>query len=368
MKVALFTKKFTTRTGNERVATQIATRLTRAGHDVKVYCQKFDATVEGLIADSNLIRLRGLSFDPTLSMWTFSKQAKRAVVELGNSSSGHLILGFNHTVIHDVYRLGGGTHKGFMESTQFGGRSGGPIVNRMAQNLEIQRLTDPRCEAYIVPSQKVREELIHYYKVDEAKIHTIYNGVDLENFRPEPNDEKNRQIRSQWGIDSSDKVAIFIGQDLRIKGFEQAVAATQKVGCRLVYVGKAHRPSQLAPHVVWAGEHRDVADYLRACDALILPSFYESFSNVTLEALACGLAPIITKQVGASELLVKSALETLVTESPHNIDHLAASLDYAFSNQDSLAAECRAIAEQYSVEKFYGRFEEVLSRVYERNH
>lgn len=368
MKVALFTKKFTTRTGNERVATQVAKNLHEHGHDVRVYCQKSDSTAEELIPESRIFRLRGLSFDPTISMWTFAKKAKETVQSFDNENHEYLTLGFNHTVTQDVYRLGGGTHRGFMDSTEFGGRSGGPVVNRMAQNLENQRFRDSRCAAYIVPSQKIRQELKRYYDIDEARVHTIYNGVNLEKFHPCVDQQKTTKLHEAWRIKSTEKIAIFIGQDLRIKGFEQAVSATKKVGCRLVYIGKARRPSKLESHVIWAGERTDVADCIRACDALILPSYYESFSNVTLEALACGVPVVITKQVGASELLSEDVFNKLIAESPADLDGLVLGLDTAFSNGDELSNECRAIAEKYGVEKFYQRFEKVLSNVYERNH
>jgi len=368
MKFALFTKKFTTRTGNERVATQVATKLNEHGHDVTVYCQKSDTSVEGLFPESRIVTLRGLSFDPTLSMWTFAKQAKKIVSSLESDRNECLVLGFNHTVIHDVYRLGGGTHRGFIEKTKLGGRSGGPVVNRMAQGLERQRFQDPRCKAFIVPSQKIREELKRYYDIDESKIHTIYNGVNLQRFYPSPNQKKTSELRAEWGISASDKTAIFIGQDLRIKGFEHAVAITKKVGCRLVYVGKANRPSVIESHIVWAGERSDVADCIRACDALILPSYYESFSNVTLEALACGVPVVTTAQVGASELLLGSSLEKLIAEAPVDFEGLTAGLDNALSNRAELAPQCRAIAEQNSIENFYHRFEEVLTNVHQRSH
>ena len=368
MKFALFTKKFTTRTGNERVATQVATKLSEHGHDVTVYCQKFDTSIEGIFPESRIIPLRGLSFDPTLSMWTFAKQAKKMVDSLDSGTTDYLALGFNHTLVHDVYRLGGGTHRGFMEDTKHGGRSGGPVVNRMAQSLEIQRFQNPRCKAYIVPSQKVRRELRQYYDIDEAKIHTIYNGVNLQKFSPTPKQEKTAELKAEWGISSADKTAIFIGQDLRIKGFKHAVSVTKKMGCRLVYVGKVSRPSTIESHLVWAGERSDVADCIRACDVLILPSYYESFSNVTLEALACGVPVVTTKQVGASELLVAGRLENLVAESPRDFDGLKSGLDTALSNRAELTPQCRAIAEQNSVENFYQRFEEILTNVYPRSH
>jgi len=363
MKVAVFTKKFTTRTGNERVATQVIHHLHEQGHEVEVYCQKKHDSAQGLINSKRIHKLIGVSFDPSLSMWSFAKRANKVASQLRKKSPDTIIFGFNHSFQHDVYRLGGGTHKGFILRTEEGGRSGGPVVNRMAQKMETKRFSDEQCQRFIVPSHRVGDELKEHYGIGQDKITTVFNGVDLERFHPLRKAHERIEARNRWGLSENDKVAIFVGQDLVIKGFHHAVRAAEKAGCRLVYVGKAKRPDDLSNTVIWDGERDDVDVCLRAADALILPSYYESFSNVTLEAYASGLPVVTTQYVGATELLADSKLNDLVVEEPEDVTGLCAGLIRVFDQEEDYASFAREIAERHSIEDFGRHIESVLESI-----
>ena len=363
MKIAIFTKKLTTRTGNERVACQVASHLHKAGHEVTLYCQKRHFSAEGIIPAGQVNKLLGLSFDPSLSMWSFGNKAKSISKTLARKSPETIIFGFNHSFHHDIYRLGGGTHKGFMKRTEEGGRSGGPVVNRMAQKMETKRFEDTRCQQFIVPSHQVGQELREHYAIPRDKITTVHNGVDLEKFHPLKKPRERIETRKAWGLSETEKVALFVGQDLDIKGFRYAVRAAEKAGCRLVYVGKAKPPSDLSETVIWDGERDDVEICFRAADALILPSHYESFSNVTLEAFASGLPVVTTQYVGATELLADSKLNDLVVEEPRDVTGLCAGLVRAFDSEENYASFARDIAEKHSIADFGQRIEDVVKKV-----
>ena len=76
------------------------------------------------------------------------------------------------------------------------------------------------------------------------------------------------------------------GRDKRQKRFEHYAAR----------LGIAHR-------VVFAGRRDDVRGYYGAADALVLPTLYDPFPNVILEAMACGLPVITSRKCGAAELI-----------------------------------------------------------------
>jgi UDP-glucose:(heptosyl)LPS alpha-1,3-glucosyltransferase len=363
MKVVIITKKFTTRTGNERVATQVAHHLHRQGYQVEVYCQKKHESAEDIIPAKQVHKLMGLSFDPSLSMWSFAKKSQSLAKSLKKKAPETIVFGFNHSFVHDVYRLGGGTHRGFMLRTEQGGRSGGPLVNRVAQKFETKRFSDPRCQQFIVPSHQVGKELQKHYGISRTKITTVYNGVDLEKYHPLRREHERVDARKRWGLSPTDKVALFVGQDLEIKGFRYAVRAADRAGCRLVYVGKAKRPDDLSKNVIWDGERDDVEVCYRAANALILPSHYESFSNVTLEAFASGLPVVTTQHVGATELLADSKLNDLVVEDPQDVTGLCAGLVRAVDSEEAYAHFAREIAENHGIDNFGDRIEDVLKKV-----
>jgi D-inositol-3-phosphate glycosyltransferase len=72
--------------------------------------------------------------------------------------------------------------------------------------------------------------------------------------------------------------------------------------------------------VTFAGrvEQETLPQYYSAADVLAVPSYYESFGLVALEALACG-TPVVTTPVGAMEKIVKDGVNGYVATDPDPI-------------------------------------------------
>ncbi|MFL6260993.1 MAG: glycosyltransferase family 4 protein [Thermoanaerobaculia bacterium] len=92
-----------------------------------------------------------------------------------------------------------------------------------------------------------------------------------------------------------------------------------------------------------------VADIMRRHDALIVPSRYENFCNVALEALACGL-PVIGVAMGGIRDMVTHGTNGLLFE-PRSATALAAAITWALDHQEQLALmrpAARRVAKRYS--------------------
>ncbi len=162
-----------------------------------------------------------------------------------------------------------------------------------------------------------RAHLAWYCGADVARVRIIPCGVDLELFRP----ADAPAARARLGLDA-ERVLLFVGRLLPIKGLEtllHAVAAAKRNGLgrtdvRLVVVGgdkEEHwdgdlaRFRQLADALGVGGcvdfrgpQPQDaLPDYYAAADLCLMPSLYESFGMVALEAMACGV-PVIGSRVG----------------------------------------------------------------------
>lgn len=360
--VALLIRKWSTRGGNELVATQVAQCLHDKGHDVRVFCQRVDDSAQVCLPTDRIVRLAGVSFDPTLAMLSFAARTRTLMRRLRTRGEIDVVLGFNHSVEHDVYRLGAGTHAEFMARTQDGlGRSGGPVLNRVALSLERVRFKPENFRRLIAPSEMVRDEIIRHYRVEASKIDVVYNGTALDRFTPLGADRERGGIRAEWGVDADEPIAIFAGQDLVRKGFNDAVEATRKANCKLVYIGKARRPASLPEHVVWGGERGDVPACFRAADAFVLPTHYEPFGNVILEAYACGLPVISTRRAGGSELARGSELDSLIVDAPTDHEGMARALIRVFADQPRWREMARTAAAGYDLSAFGDRIEAVLA-------
>jgi len=131
-------------------------------------------------------------------------------------------------------------------------------------------------------------------------------------------------MRPKYGLPQERRRLMYSGRFLKIKRPQTAVEAFVKVAAQipnwdLLLVGDGEMrpamerliPSELKHRVIWTGhmsDPADVATLYRACDVLILPSWYEAWALVVNEATAAGLAVVCSDVVGASAELVKDGI------------------------------------------------------------
>ena len=139
-----------------------------------------------------------------------------------------------------------------------------------------------------------------------AKVTRLPNGVDLSRFHPEPS-------RLSRPLDPADVRLVFIGHEFGRKGLRHVLDALPRLppGVRLTVVGAgdlawAQRRAEalgVAARVDILGGRSDVADILRRSDLLVLPSAYEAWPLVALEAMATGV-PVLLGDFPAAEEIV----------------------------------------------------------------
>ena len=169
-----------------------------------------------------------------------------------------------------------------------------------------------------------RAHLAWYCGADVARVRVIPCGVDLELFRP----GDAGRARARLGL-AGDRILLFVGRLAPIKGLEtllRALAAMKADGAarmdlRLVVVGgdkedrwdgEGARLRQMARDIgVGASvdfrgpQPQDVLpDYYAAADLCLMPSLYESFGMVALEAMACGV-PVVGSRVGGLAVTIQ---------------------------------------------------------------
>jgi UDP-glucose:(heptosyl)LPS alpha-1,3-glucosyltransferase len=231
-----------------------------------------------------------------------------------------VVIGFNHSVVQDVYRLGGGTHAEFMRLTErLPSARGGPVLDRAALALERKRFAPGRFLRLIAPSRRVKDELIRHYGIDDQRIDVVWNGIDRARFRALQDPDERSRVRASWGASEDEPLLLFVGQDPERKGFAAAREVARALGVRLVYVGPARIAAENG--VLAAGVRADIEACYRAADALIAPSTYDPFGGAVLEAIACGLPAVATDRIGSTERFMGTALEELFVQDPG--DHSA---------------------------------------------
>ncbi len=177
-----------------------------------------------------------------------------------------------------------------------------------------------------------RAALAWHVQADPGRVRVIPCGVDVDLFRP----REGEAARARLGI-AAERVLLFVGRLTPIKGLEtlfRALAVLKRDGLaatrvRLLVVGGAKgdptdtaRLRRLATELgvaAWVDfrgpQPQDVLpDYYAAADVCVMPSRYETFGMVALEAMACGI-PVIASRAGSLAVTVQDgATGLLVTE------------------------------------------------------
>lgn len=162
-----------------------------------------------------------------------------------------------------------------------------------------------RAQATMVPTLQLKRELdAHGYR----GVRVVARGVDAALFDPR---RRSEHLRSRWGASEGDLVALHVGRLAPEKNLRLAMRAAQAMAAanprlRMVWVGdgpeRAAMQRSLPEHVfagMRAGE--DLAAHYASADIFLFPSTTETFGNVTLEAMASGLAIIAYDYAAAAE-------------------------------------------------------------------
>ena len=178
-----------------------------------------------------------------------------------------------------------------------------------------------RSDALIAVSKYTVNELTDLYGIDKNKIHVIYNGVDIERFKPRPNRD---ELRQEFGLEKDKKIVLFVGRLYHRKGLETLLRSVPPVlkefsNVKFVISGTGFKQKEeslrnlahelnIEDHVKFLGYVPDdkLPLLYSTSDIFVLPAIYENFPFAILEAQATGLPVISTKVGGIPEFLVDS--------------------------------------------------------------
>jgi len=361
LRIALLSRRFdSSGGGTERDLIVTAEQLARAGHHVTVYAA--EKRGGGERHEVRLVRTPPLG--RAFRLWRFAHLAPA----IARADGADLIVSFARAIGADVIRSGGGAHVSYLEAARKWQSSSAAIAMRLSPYHRVQMAIERRAFAssrlrlVIAVSEVVRRDLIERFKLPPTKVATLYNGVDLERFRPPASEDTKRGIRHEFDIPDSVPLVMFVGNGFARKGLPFMLEAWPRLesSAHLLVVGNDNaradyerrvRALGLDRRVHFAGARNDVAGLFHAADVLALPSIFEPFGNVVLEAMASRLKVVTSAQAGVSEVLPPE-LARFTIRNPCDSIEIASRLDEIIDAPADLGRQARAAAGSYSWDRY----------------
>ncbi len=250
--------------------------------------------------------------------------------------------------------------------------------NERESNLRIssEGTIAAECDSIVAFTKEEKNNLCAYYGTLPGKITIIPCGVDSELFQPVTSSQLNLGL----GLSDDDKVLLFVGRKVPIKGVDTLLQAVAQLADRyplkciivgdeeenipgVVKVQKYSDELRLAANIFNVGgiDHNDLPLYYSAADAVVVPSLHESFGLVVLEALACG-TPVIGSAVGIIPQIINGTNGRIVT--PGDVSELAEAIMQMIDGSDERLGDCHKIrrsVEDYSWDNVAERLLNVYS-------
>jgi glycosyltransferase involved in cell wall biosynthesis len=217
----------------------------------------------------------------------------------------------------------------------------------------------------LVPTDAMRRDLS---ALGFRNLRVVARGVDTELFTPL---RRSEALRASWGATSEDIVVMHVGRLAPEKNLDPVLVAYEQIRqvqprAKLVFVGDGPSRAGLqerCPDAIFAGMRtgEDLAAHYASGDLFLFPSLTETFGNVTIEAMASGLAVVAYDYAAASEYLEHGRSGLLVAyDDTAEFARLAAALAQNPSRVRMFGARARHCAERLAWSRVVEQFELLL--------
>ena len=305
--------------------------------------------------------------------------------------------GIHYDVIHSHYWMSGLAAEALSDA--WGGtpivhmfHTLGEMKNRVARSeseragvdrLKGERQVLRRADRIIAATIAEITQLRFLYRAESRKLVIVPPGVDTSHFYPIPADEAKQYL----GLKPENRMVLFVGRIEPLKGLDTLIQAMSCLDSQEI-----HRPVHLAiiggePDVIPEDMSQEMTRLQKLCDDLcmggmvvflgkrgqdtlpyyysaaevvVMPSLYESFGMVALEAMACG-TPVIASEVGGLGYLVQNDVTgyTIPDSDPAELCEKLASLLGDANLRESMGQRAAEYALDYAWEKIATRIVEV---------
>jgi glycosyltransferase involved in cell wall biosynthesis len=214
-------------------------------------------------------------------------------------------------------------------------------------------------------------------KIKKSKIHLIYNGIDINTIERDSKEQLSEKDKALF--ENRTPVIGCVGRLAEQKGYPYILGAMTKIisrypDCLLQIVGEGELRDELsclvedlnlAEHVVFLGLRNDVPALMLHWDVFVLPSLWEGFPTVVMEAMICEVPVIATDIPGTNELVFdeETGLLVLIKDPDSIFDAIVKIVDDP-PLRHNLTIKAKNHAEKFSMENiaknYYQLYKEIL--------
>jgi D-inositol-3-phosphate glycosyltransferase len=307
---------------------ELSREMGRRGYQIDVFTRRAEPDGPDVVEASPNVRVVHLRAGPEdiearRQLYAYLRDFERGLLAFQRAE------GTTYDVIHSHYWLSGALGLRLRE------RWGAPLVNMFhtlgelkrranggssepAARIEVEGRVAKEADVIVSASEHEKRALIDLYGTPADRIAVVPCGVDLGCFRPIDKEMARRSL----GV-NGERVILFVGRMEPLKGLDLLLGAAARLDDEppfqvLVVGGDGNANEELshlkalsaelgiASRVRFSGPvgHDVLPLYYNAADVCVVPSYYESFCLVALEAMACG-TPVVASRVGGLSVTVR---------------------------------------------------------------
>ncbi len=297
---------------------ELSRQLCRRAHTMDIFTRRTDPDSPQVVeidGRTRVIQIEAGPYDADKgSLRRYLPELRRGVIRFQREQ------GRSYDLVHSHYWLSGWVgqalkaHWGVPHVIMF--HTLGEVKNRAHfkerepdYRIAGERLVAQGADRIICASEGERQALIEYYGASPARTVQVPCGVDTDHFRP----MSSSRVRRSLGLPQKEPLVLYVGRIEPLKGIDillRAAAQTEGRFCLLVVGGDSKDASRKAELLALANElgisdrlifrdavpHEQLPLYYNAADVCVVPSYYESFGLVAVEAMACGV-PVVASRV-----------------------------------------------------------------------
>lgn len=262
---------------------------------------------------------------------------------------------FDVPLVSTIHATEAGRHSGWISGA----------INRQVHSIEWWLANDS--DAVITCSGSMKDEVTRLFDIRDSTVTVIRNGIDIRTWsflRRRPRQGPARLL--------------YVGRLEYEKGIQDAIAALPRIrrshpgttlhiageGTQSTWLAQLARTHRVARSVSFLGtlEHDELLGWLHGADAIVLPSRYEPFGIIALEAAAAGIPLVASTAGGLGEAIVDKV--TGLSFEPADVAGLAAAVRNVLDDSSAAQERAEAARDRLTVDFDWKHVADATAQVY----